>query len=146
MPPPAAPTTPAVALVDFGTTEFSWVHDFADTDGFKVERQPHGSFDFETGWDVVAELGLVLTYTDDFVWGGQQFDYRVMAFNLSGDSPPSAVVSITPPIPPRVDLLPTELPPGAPRNKLAPMEVSFLSPDVYGLEQNPDGSHTGFKY
>jgi len=145
---PSPPFNLIATVTDFGSADLVWELPGSGVNGVKVERRPFGSFTApdQTGWGVIATLGIVTSYTDNLIWGGQTFDYRIVAFNTDGDSVPSNEVSVQPEVPPLITLSSTSLPATAPRNTLSPMEASFLSPKVYGLERNPDGSATGFKY
>ncbi|HEX4941610.1 MAG TPA: fibronectin type III domain-containing protein [Actinomycetota bacterium] len=87
--PPEAPSVVAVAAST--TVDLSW-DDGASETGYRIERSTEDS----AGWTVIGTTGMDVTaYTDSALLPETTYLYRVVATNAGGDSPPSAVISVT---------------------------------------------------
>jgi hypothetical protein len=87
--PPEAPSVMAVATST--TVDLSWV-DGASENGYRIERSTEDA----SGWTVIGTTGMDVTaYTNSALLPETTYLYRVVATNAGGDSPPSAVVSVT---------------------------------------------------
>jgi len=88
----APPEAPSVMVVAASTTvDLSWADGASET-GYRIERSTEDSF----GWTVIGTTGMDVTaYTDSALLPETTYLYRVVATNTGGDSPPSAVVSVT---------------------------------------------------
>ena len=87
--PPEAPSVMAVATST--TVDLSWADGAGET-GYRIERSTEDS----TGWIVIGTTGMDVTaYTDSALLPETTYLYRVVATSAGGDSPPSAVVSVT---------------------------------------------------
>ena len=87
--PPEAPSVMAVATST--TVDLSWADGASET-GYRIERSTEDSI----GWTVIGTTGTDVTaYTDSALLPETTYLYRVVATNAGGDSPPSAVVSVT---------------------------------------------------
>ncbi|MCD6020973.1 MAG: hypothetical protein K0R20_683 [Actinomycetia bacterium] len=87
--PPGAPSVVAVAAST--TVDLSWADGASET-GYRIERSTEDSI----GWTVIGTTGMDVTaYTDTALLPETVYNYRVVATNAGGDSPPSAVVSVT---------------------------------------------------
>jgi hypothetical protein len=92
---PATPSAPskltATATYSKAVT-LSWVDNSTNQTGVSIERTSNGG----TTWSVIAQVGAAVTrYTDTTVNKGTIYEYRVYAFNGSGNSAFSNVVTIT---------------------------------------------------
>lgn len=100
----AVPTAPSgLAASPLGQTSIGlmWDDNSSDETGFRVERSPDGS----GSWvDVSGALAAnTETYTDTGLVCATQYFYRIVAFNVDGDSSPSSSADATTnpcPIPP----------------------------------------------
>jgi len=96
-PPSEPPLAPSFtdATPSLSTQVFVWWADNSTTeDGFRVER----SLDAGATWTSAGTLGPDATYSlDDGRTSEQEVCYRVFAFNVKGDSPPSNTDCTTPP-------------------------------------------------
>jgi hypothetical protein len=71
--------------------DLSWADGATET-AYRIERSTEDS----TGWTVIGTTGMDVTaYTDSALLPETTYQYRVVATNTGGDSPPSAVVSVT---------------------------------------------------
>ena len=88
----APPEEPSVMAVATSTTvDLSWADGAGET-GYRIERSTEDSI----GWTVIGTTGMDVTaYTDSALLPETTYLYRVVATNAGGDSPPSAVVSVT---------------------------------------------------
>ncbi len=87
--PPEAPSVMGVATST--TVDLSWADGASET-GYRIERSTEDSI----GWTVIGTTGTDVTaYTDSALLPETTYLYRVVATNAGGDSPPSAVVSVT---------------------------------------------------
>jgi titin len=87
--PPEAPSVMAIATST--TVDLSWADGASET-AYRIER----STDDSIGWTVIGTTGMDVTaYTDSALLPETTYLYRVVATNAGGDSPPSAVVSVT---------------------------------------------------
>ncbi len=87
--PPEAPSVMAVATST--TVDLSWADGGSET-GYRIERSTEDSIE----WTVIGTTGMDVTaYTDSALLPETTYLYRVVATNAGGDSPPSAVVSVT---------------------------------------------------
>ena len=87
--PPEAPSVMAAATST--TVDLSWADGATET-AYRIERSTEDS----TGWTVIGTTGMDVTaYTDSALLPETTYLYRVVATNAGGDSPPSAVVSVT---------------------------------------------------
>ncbi|HET6791967.1 MAG TPA: fibronectin type III domain-containing protein, partial [Actinomycetota bacterium] len=84
-----APSVMAVATST--TVDLSWADGGSET-GYRIERSTEDSIE----WTVIGTTGMDVTaYTDSALLPETTYLYRVVATNAGGDSPPSAVVSVT---------------------------------------------------
>jgi hypothetical protein len=82
-PPPVAPTALAANGVSPSQINLSWSHSGSNEDGFRVERADAG----QGNWAVVASLGVnANSYSDTGLDAGTTYDYRVAAYNGSGQN------------------------------------------------------------
>jgi hypothetical protein len=87
--PPEAPSVVAVATST--TVDLSWADGASET-GYRIERSTEDA----SGWTVIGTTGMDVTaYMDSALLPETTYLYRVVATNAGGDSPPSAVVSVT---------------------------------------------------
>jgi hypothetical protein len=87
--PPEAPSVLAVATST--TVDLSWADGASET-AYRIERSMEDSI----GWIVIGTTGMdVTSHTDSALLPETTYLYRVVATNAGGDSPPSAVVSVT---------------------------------------------------
>jgi hypothetical protein len=87
--PPEAPSVLAIATST--TADLSWA-DVASETAYRIERSAEGAI----GWSVIGTTGMDVTaYRDSALLPETTYLYRVVATNAGGDSPPSAVVSVT---------------------------------------------------
>lgn len=132
-----APIVLSGVAIDAGTVELTWVTTGALTDSFRVEKRPTNPPLLKLDFEIIAE-GLdpsVRELTDDEAWSLQAFDYRVIATNVIGDTI-SNVITITPPLPPFLDVRTPPRPGAEPVREptLTPPVITLLSPGIYGLE------------
>ncbi len=98
-PPPAAPTGLTVEAPDSRAAVLSWDDNSVDETGFNIERRDAEHPDWE---QVGSSLENEATYRDVEVYPTWTYEYRVNAYNESGDSDYSNVVEATiPDGPPR---------------------------------------------
>jgi Fibronectin type III domain len=87
--PPEAPSVLAVATST--TVDLSWA-DGASESAYRIERSMEDSI----GWIAIGTTGMdVTSHTDSALLPETTYLYRVIATNAGGDSPPSAVVTVT---------------------------------------------------
>jgi large repetitive protein len=85
---PAAPVTLSGAVISTTQINLTWAKPPGAT-GFHVERKIDGA-----DWSLLATLGsTVLTYSNTGLTAATTYQYRVKAFNASGDSLPSTAVT-----------------------------------------------------
>lgn len=92
---PQVPATPTGLTADATTTpgqvDLSW-NDVDGETSYRIERSQNGG----KGWSTIGTVGAdVTTFTDANVRSGKTYLYRVYASNASGESPPSAWVTVT---------------------------------------------------
>ncbi|MCP4711709.1 MAG: fibronectin type III domain-containing protein, partial [Planctomycetes bacterium] len=81
--PPAAPTYLSTNAVTANQVNLSWTDNSNNETGFKIER----SLGTNGNFTEIATVGAGLTaYEDNTVSGGQQYCYRVRAYNSVGNS------------------------------------------------------------
>jgi len=91
--PPAAPTGLGVSAISASQINLTWTDNAEDEEGFYVERSNDGS-----NWSVIDTVGVdASSYTDATVFPGSQYTYRVKAYNGSGSSEYSNVITVTTP-------------------------------------------------
>lgn len=89
---PAAPTSLTATAIDDTQTDLSWTDNSAGETGFKVERSANGT----TGWTQIGTTAANdTTYSDTGLSPGATWYYRVCAYNATGNSAYSNVVSVT---------------------------------------------------
>jgi hypothetical protein len=82
-PPPNAPTGLTANGVSASQINLAWSHSGTNEDGFRVERSAAN----QGNWSVIATLGVnASSYSDTGLPANTTFDYRVAAFNGSGQS------------------------------------------------------------
>lgn len=82
-PPPDAPTGLSANGVSPSQINLAWNHSGSNEDGFRVERADAG----QGNWTVIATLGVnASSYADNGLPADTTFDYRVAAFNGSGQN------------------------------------------------------------
>lgn len=80
-----------MAVATSTTVDLSWADGAGET-GYRIERSTEDSIE----WTVIGTTGMDVTaYTDSALLPETTYLYRVVATNAGGDSPPSAVVSVT---------------------------------------------------
>ena len=90
-PSPATPTGVTAVAVSSSQINVAW-HDVAGESGYKVQRSRDGV----GGWEQVAATSAdVTSISDTQLAASTTFWYRVVAYNATGDSAPSAVVQAT---------------------------------------------------
>lgn len=91
-PPPAAPS--ALGAVAFGPSDvqLSWTDNSATENGFRIERRLTGQGAFAAITIVAAD---VTSFTNSGLSPLTGYEYRVLAFNASGDSAPSLAATVT---------------------------------------------------
>lgn len=140
---PSQPTDFQATALTFTDVGLTWTDTSSIEDGFKIFRSPTGTGTFT----LIATLGPNTTaYVDPNAIPDVGYDYRIVAFNSEGDSTPAEIVDFSTPLPPEID-------PGVPpveveeeRNTIGPYEVTFLSPNVYGVEVSASGDIIGNKF
>jgi fibronectin type 3 domain-containing protein len=91
---PNAPSNLAAVIGGGGSVDLSWTDNSGNETGFRIERSTDGGATFP----VTATVGAnVNTYSDTTVAPSTTYTYRVIAFNIAGDSLPSNIVTITTP-------------------------------------------------
>jgi Tol biopolymer transport system component/fibronectin type 3 domain-containing protein len=93
-PSPAAPSAPAnltASKIGASSLELTWTDTSSTEDGFRIERSTDG-VSYVTAGSVSANTTL---FEDAPLEGSKKYFYRVVAFNLGGDSAPSNVVGVT---------------------------------------------------
>ena len=96
-PPPNAPYSVYAEPVDSATIRLTWWDGSSNEDGFRIERSIANS----TTWTVVGTVAAnVVSFTRADVLAEQGVCYRVIAFNVSGESPPYGQNCAVPPAAP----------------------------------------------
>ena len=140
--PPASPTDLTATAVTYTDVLLTWINNSSNEDGFRIERSLTGA----ALWRVIGEVGAgVVSFVDSGVIPGVGYDYRVIAFNGDGDSAPVSLINFTAPVPTEVPLGPPPTPVEPVRNRMGPIEVSYIAANVYGRESD-GGALTGNKY
>lgn len=93
---PTAPTTLAAVKVNDNRIDLTWTDHSNNETGFHIETATNAGF---AGSLFITVGAGVTTYTDNSVYGGDTFYYRVTAYNATGDSVPTNVASIFIPAP-----------------------------------------------
>lgn len=92
-PSPSAPEAPSdlrVSSVGARRVSLTWTDNSAREDGFRIQRATEGG-----SYSTVATVGTDVTaYEDVGLSDSTRYSYRVVAFNVGGDSPPSNVAGI----------------------------------------------------
>ena len=88
---PAPPSNLAAASTGLNSLQLTWVDNSTNEKGFKIQRQNGTTGSFKKIAKVVTG---VTTYSDSTVTPGQTYGYRVKAYNGTGASSPSNVVTI----------------------------------------------------
>jgi hypothetical protein len=141
--PPSAPLGLTATAISYTDIQLTWVDVSTREDGYRVERSLAGQDD----WSTIGDLPAGSTgFIDEDAVPDVAYDYRVIAYNTDGDSTPAVVTGVSAPLPPLVETGGPPVPAEEPRNTLSPTEVSFLSPNVYGLERDAAGSIVGNKF
>ena len=87
--PPIAPSDLSAAAISDSQIDLAWVDNSNDEDGFNIERSPDG-----LSWIFIASVGKdVSVYSNSSLDAETTYSYRVMAFNIAGDSPYSNVAT-----------------------------------------------------
>lgn len=99
-PPPAVPTAPinlTAAAEDWNQVRLNWTNTSTVSEGVKIERKKEAN----GTWEQIAtvEEGIA-TYLDKPVVGDTAYEYRVRAYNITGDSPYSNIAYVTTPVDP----------------------------------------------
>lgn len=90
---PAAPSGLAATPISSNRVDLQWTDNASTETGFKVERRVEGG-----SWNQIATPGAnSTTYSDTGVAPDTTYDYRVLAYNSSGDSGWSNIASATTP-------------------------------------------------
>jgi PKD repeat protein len=95
--PPAPPSNLSATAVSDSRIDLAWADKSDDEAGFRVERRTGAG-----AWGPIAAVGAgVTSYSNTGLQAGTTYDYRVAAYNASGDSAYSNVASATtnPPAP-----------------------------------------------
>ncbi|MBI2927274.1 MAG: fibronectin type III domain-containing protein [Verrucomicrobia bacterium] len=96
LPPPAAPENLLVSVVSSSQLDLSWTDAAIDETGYRVSRSLDGA-----SFTEIAVLAADSTgQADSGLAPGTTYFYRVVAFNLMGDSVPAEAVASTLPLPP----------------------------------------------
>jgi titin len=138
MPPPVAPGGVTAVAVSSSQVDVVW-QDVAGESGYRVQRSLNGV----SGWVQVGTTAQdVVSFSDTGLAASTTYWYRVVAFNNSGTSAPSAVVSATTaaPSPPPVP----ETPAGVTAVAVSSSQVDVGWQDVagesgYAVQRSPDG-------
>ncbi|MFM7099804.1 MAG: right-handed parallel beta-helix repeat-containing protein, partial [Verrucomicrobiota bacterium] len=102
---PAAPSNLGATAAAYNRVNLAWTDHASDEDGFRVERSTDG-----VNFSLLATLGANVTaFADTTVSGSIAYQYRVRAFNASGNSAWSNTAGVTTPA----------APPAAPTNLTA---------------------------
>ena len=89
--PPAAPSNLSASNPTSSTIDLAWMDNSNNEDGFDIERSPDG-----VNFNYIASVGAdSTTYTDMNLSSETTYWYRVLAFNIGGDSAYSNVASAT---------------------------------------------------
>ncbi len=79
--PPSAPNNLSSLPTSWYQLRLTWIDNSDNENGFKIERDS----------SIIATVSAEVTlYVDNSVTGGITYAYRVIAFNMAGDSPSSA--------------------------------------------------------
>lgn len=100
--PPAAPTNLTLTVLSQTAIQLDWTDESDAEEGFRIERSPDGAAFAEVATiGSVAASGSPVSYTDGTLEANTTYYYRIIAFNLGGDSAPTSVENaITLPNPP----------------------------------------------
>lgn len=94
-PGPAAPSNLGATAVAYNQVNLTWTDQATDESGFQVERATDG-----VNFSGLATLGANATaFTDTTVSGGVAYQYRIRAFNASGNSAWTSPAGVTTPAP-----------------------------------------------
>jgi endo-alpha-1,4-polygalactosaminidase (GH114 family) len=89
---PAAPSGLGVAVASSTQLNLSWTDNATNETGFRIERSTGTS----TTYTEIATVGAnVVTYSNTALTASTQYNYRVRAYNATGNSAYTAVVSAT---------------------------------------------------
>ncbi|MEW6039139.1 MAG: cellulose binding domain-containing protein [Pseudomonadota bacterium] len=90
---PGAPTGLSAAVADNAVVNLVWTAADAYAQGFRIERRTAGGVD----WALMAETAAgAQSFGDGTVAMGNDYEYRVYAFNAVGNSPPAIVSASLP--------------------------------------------------
>ena len=117
-----------------GQILLAWTDVSNKESGFRIERSLNGHGAWSTIGTVPADT---VTFLDTTATPLVVFDYRVVAFNKNEEAAPSNVASAYSPAP--------GVAPPPPSPQVLPRVLEFLSPGVYGVERDPDGTIGGAK-
>ena len=93
-PPPAAPSGLSAEGISETAIRLAWTDNAGNETGYRVERLPGPAG--QNSYTAIANLaGNTVTYTDNGLSAGASYDYRVAAFNGSGDSGYAAATGTT---------------------------------------------------
>ena len=91
---PGDPTNLNATLITSTQVDLAWTDTASNEDGFVVERSDDGG----TTWNQVGQTGIdVAVFSDVSVIPGMAYQYRVFAFNISGDSQYSNILDVATP-------------------------------------------------
>ncbi len=89
---PSAPTALAVTVASSTQLNLTWTDNANNEDGFRIERSTGAS----TTYSEIATVGAnVTSYANTGLTASTQYNYRVRAYNATGNSVYTAVVSAT---------------------------------------------------
>jgi len=136
---PTAPSGLTANAASATQVDLAWMDNSSNEDGFVIER----SDDLGATWNPVGQTATdVTTFSDTPVAPVSTYQYRVYAFNLSGNSLPSNVVEVTTP----------DVPPAAPTSLMTTAVTSSQvdlawtdnsgNEDGFVIERSTDGGAT----
>ncbi len=95
-PPEAPPSGLGATALSFDQVELTWNDNSSNETGFKVYRRLDGVGDYQLVGQAGANSDGTAMYVDSFgLTGDTAYQYQVTAFNLVGETAPSAPVSVT---------------------------------------------------